>query len=104
MDLLDRPALGADPLQAADREHAGHELGIDRGATDAAAVLGHAFAREAEIQQPIDLAQRVVGRDTVLEAEDVEQRLRGCPPSPRRATSRQGHGSGESRHGHSFNR
>ena len=81
MHLLNQPALGADPLQVTDHEHANHEFGIDRGPPDAAVVPGHALAHEAEIQQPVDLPQRVVGWDMILEAKDVEQRLRrSCRP------------------------
>jgi hypothetical protein len=104
MHLLNQPALGADPLQVTDHEHANHEFGIDRGPPDAAVVPGHALAHEAEIQQPVDLPQRVVGWDMILEAKDVEQRLRRSLPSHHRAASPQQPGTSESRHSHSFNR
>ena len=73
VDLFAQPRLGADPVEIADQQHADHELGVDRGATGAAVMLGEAGADEREIEDGVDAAQQVIGRNVPVHAEDVEE-------------------------------
>jgi len=75
LDFLGEPALRADAAAVADDEHADHELGIDRGASDVA-VVGLQFlvqVGQGSCHNYVDPAQKMALRNAIIEAELVEQ-------------------------------
>ena len=72
-------ALGADASEITDQQHANHQLGIDRRASDGAVVRRHHAADERGVEQSVHSTQRMIGRDMVIQPKRVEQRLRHHP-------------------------
>src|SRR5665811_2172499 len=73
--FLGEPALRAYAAAVAHDEHADHELGIDRGASDVA-VVGLQFLVEVgqrSRHKHVDPSQKMVLRNAIIEAELVEQ-------------------------------
>lgn len=75
MELLAQPRLGADAAAAADQQHAGHELWVDRRPADPVVEGLVLPADVVQLDEAVDGVQQVIGRHVVLEAEAVEQRL-----------------------------
>ncbi len=67
-----RPQSG---LAEADQHHADHQLGIDRWTPGCAVVGLKAAAKARQLDEAVDRAQQVIGRDMIFEAEPVEQRV-----------------------------
>ena len=83
LNFLGEPALRADAVAVADDEHADHQLGIDRGASDVA-VVGLQFlvkVGQCSRHKHVDPSQKMVLRNAIIEAELVEQ-LALVPPLP----------------------
>ena len=74
MHLLAQPTLGADTHAIADDQHPDHQFWIDRGPPRLAVVGPKVFADAAEVNEPIDRPQQVIGRHVSLQAELVKQR------------------------------
>jgi len=73
-----------------------HQLGIDRGAADAAVERLQLGAHPLEIEEAVDPAQQVIGRHMVVEAEIVEQLRRRhlrahLDPAPRSNSRMESH-------------
>ena len=56
------------------------KLGIDRGPSHIAVIGPQMRPQSRKINEAVDLAKKVIGRDMPLEAEAVEQRLLHHPP------------------------
>lgn len=80
MHLLAETALGSDPEAIADDQHADRQLGVDRGSPDLSLERSQLRAQARQILDPVDRAQKVIGRDVPLQAELVEQRFLRHPP------------------------
>ena len=75
MHLLAEPPLRADAEAVADDQHPDHQLRVDRGPPDLAVEGPQMRADARQVDEAVDRAKQVVGRDVPLQAELVEQRL-----------------------------
>jgi hypothetical protein len=73
VDLLAQPTLGPDAEAVTDEEDADQQFGINRRAACRAIERRKMRSDVAEIDEPVDRAQHVIGRYVSLEAELVEQ-------------------------------
>jgi hypothetical protein len=80
VDLPAQPPLRANAEAIADDQHPDHQLGIDRGPSNVAIVGPEVRPQAGQIDEAVDLAQQVIVRDMLLEAEAVERRLLHHPP------------------------
>jgi hypothetical protein len=71
--FVTQPALRADTETVADDEHAHHQLGIDGGSAGVAIEASEAATQFAQIEEPVDAAQQMVGWHMRIEVEGVEQ-------------------------------
>ena len=62
------------PKAVTDQEHPDHQLGIDRGSTDAAVERRQVLPDLFKIDKSVNRPEQVVGGDVPLERELVEQR------------------------------
>lgn len=75
MDFVAESTLGADAEALAEEQHPDHELRIDRGPAHLAVEWAQMRADFGEIEEPIDGPHPMIGRDVLLQAELVKQRL-----------------------------
>ena len=75
MHLLAQPPLRADAEAVADDQHPDHQLRIDRGPPDLAVEGPQMRPQAGQVDEAVDRAQQVIGRNVALDAELVEQRL-----------------------------
>ena len=84
LNFLGEPALRSDAAAVADNEHANHELGINRRASDVA-VVGLQFLMEVgqgSRHKHVDPSQKMILRNAIIETELVEQLALVPPPPP----------------------
>jgi hypothetical protein len=73
VDFIAQPPLGSDTHAVADNQHPYHQLGINRGAADAAVERLQFCAHLLEIEKSVDASKQVIFGDVVIEAEIVKQ-------------------------------
>jgi hypothetical protein len=73
VDRLAQAPLGAQAHAVSYDEHAHHQLGINRRASDGAVEGLQSCADALQVKKAVDAAQQVIGRDMVVEAEVVEE-------------------------------
>ena len=73
LHLLTEATFRAHRMAIADQEHPDHQLGADRGAAQVAIVGLHLPAQPAQVQNRVDLAQEVIGRNHVLKIELIKK-------------------------------
>ena len=73
VDLVAQPALGADAEAGADEQHADHQLGGDRRPTGRSVERRQLPAQAAEVDEAVDGAQQMIGRNVGFQRNLVEQ-------------------------------
>src|SRR5215510_13435489 len=73
LDLAAQRPLRADREHVPDNEHPDHEHRIDRGPADRGIVTRKLGVHPRQIQNRIDLAHQMIGRNNVIEMERIEQ-------------------------------
>jgi hypothetical protein len=73
LDLATQRPLRADREHVADDEHPDHEHRIERGPSDCGIVRRQLGVHPRQIQNRIDLAHQMIGRNNVVEMELIEQ-------------------------------
>jgi len=76
VDLLAEPPLRADREAVADDQHPDRQLRIDRGPPDPAVEGPQPCSEIAQVEIPVNLPEKMITRDLVLEAKAVKQPLR----------------------------
>ena len=84
MNLINQPPLKPDAVEIVDQQHAYHELGINRWSASVAVKGLGLMADRAEVQQPVNSAQKVIGRDMILDAEPAKQCILNLLPTHHR--------------------
>ena len=79
MNLINQPPLRPDALEIAD-----HQLRIDRWSAGMAVKGLQLMADRAEVQQPVNPAQKMIGGDVILDAKSVKQRFLNLLPTHHR--------------------
>src|SRR5262249_4257619 len=85
MNLLAQPSLRAYAEAVAYDEHAHHQLGIDRGPSDAAVEPSQLPPQLAKFDKSVYRPQEMIGRYVPFERERIEQRLGRSLRTRRRA-------------------
>ena len=67
VNLLAQTPLGADTEAVSHDQHPDHQLGIDRGSANGAVERRHLPPQLAELNEPIDRAQQMIGRNVPSE-------------------------------------
>jgi hypothetical protein len=80
MHFLAQPPLGSDAEAVADNEHPHHELAIDRRSTGMAIEGRKVFAKFVEIEESIDAAQQMSGRNVIVDVEEIKESFLTTPP------------------------
>lgn len=75
MGLFAQAPLGANAVAIAHDQHAGHQFRINRSTPDRAIEIGEVMAQVAQIETPINAAQKVIGWDVILKVEGAKQSL-----------------------------
>ncbi len=70
--LVTQPPLRAEAEAIADRRHPDHRFRIDRGTAHEAIERRRLGAKPTQVENRVDPAQQVVGRDMILKMEIVE--------------------------------
>jgi len=65
MSLFAQSPLRADATAVADDQHADHQLRINRWTPSRAVEVGEVMAQIAQIEAPINAAQKVIGWDVI---------------------------------------
>ena len=73
VDLFAEPPFGADAEAVAHQQHADQKLGIHRWPPDRAVERRQVRAQLAQVHEPINRPQHMIGRDVPLDRELVEQ-------------------------------
>jgi len=92
VDFLAQPAFRTDAHAIAHRQHADHQLGIDRGAAGAAVERLQRCADAFEIEVLVDSAQLMISGNVIIKAEIVEQPSRSSLHAHHRRFSRKSAG------------
>ncbi len=82
VNLLAQPPLGADAEAVAHDQHPDHQFGIDRGSANGAVEWSQLPPQLAELDEPVDRAQQMIGRNMPFERELIEQRSLFDLPMP----------------------
>jgi hypothetical protein len=75
MDLVAKPALGADAKAVADGQHSDHQLGIHGGAAGLAVKWREMPPELTEVHEAVDRSEQMIRRHMANEREVVEQRV-----------------------------
>ena len=75
MGLFAQPPFGADAIAVADDQHADHQFRINRRTPNRAIEIGEVMAQVAQIETPINAAQKVGGWNVIFKVERVKQPL-----------------------------
>jgi hypothetical protein len=75
MGLFAQPPFGADALAVAADQHSDHQFRINRRTSNRAIEIGEVMAQVAQIETPINAAQKVIGWDVIFKVERVKQSL-----------------------------
>src|SRR5215469_6947183 len=73
--LFAQSPLGSYAVAIADQQHPDHQLRIDRGSPSVAVERSKLVAQTAQIEDAVDLPQRMIGRNPVVETKFIEQPL-----------------------------
>src|SRR3989344_1039885 len=72
MGLFAQPPLGANTVAIAHDQHADHQLRVNRRTSNWAVKIGEVMAQVAQIETPINAAQKVIGGDVIFKVERVK--------------------------------
>ena len=75
MNILTKATLGADPIAVTDEQHTDHQLRIHGRPADLGVERLQILPDVLEIDKDLDLAQQMIGRNMIVEAKIVKQRL-----------------------------
>ena len=75
MRFFAQPPLGANAVAIAHDQHADHQFRINRRTPNRAIEIGEVMAQVAQIETPINAAQKVIGWDVIFKVERVKQSL-----------------------------
>jgi hypothetical protein len=73
MSLFAQSPLGANALAIAHEQHANHQFRINRRTPNRAIEIGEVMAQIAQVETPINAAQKVIGGDVIFKVERVKQ-------------------------------
>ena len=79
MHLFAQPPLRSNAEAVAHDQHPDHQFRINRRAADLTVERPQMRSQARQIDEAINRAQKMVGRDVALDAELVEQRLLASP-------------------------
>jgi ribosomal protein S3 len=71
--FLAQPTLRTNPKTITNYQHADHQLRINRGSANVAVKRGEIGAQIREIEELINAAKQMIGRNVVVKVERVEQ-------------------------------
>src|SRR3546814_7232161 len=74
MHFFAQPTLGTDAEAVTDDQHPNHQGRIDRRPARVAVVGSEVLVQFAQVEEPVDPAQQVVGGNVVFQVERIEQR------------------------------
>jgi hypothetical protein len=75
MGLFAQPPLRANAVAITDDQHANHQFGINRWMPNRVIEIGEVTTQVAQIETPINAAQKVIGGDVIFKVERVKQPL-----------------------------
>src|SRR5580765_3828595 len=73
MNFVAQAPLRPNTEAVTDQEHPDHQLRVDRGASCVAVETSEVAAKLAEIEEPIDASQQMIGRYVCFKVERVEE-------------------------------
>jgi hypothetical protein len=73
VNLLAKPTLGADAEAVAYDQHSDHQFGIDRGPANGAVEWSQLPPQFTKLDEPVDRAQKMIGRNVPFERELIKQ-------------------------------
>jgi len=82
-----QPTLRTDAEAETDQQHPRHQLRIDRGTTRVAVEQGKVPPKIGEIEEPINAAEQMIGRNVRAEVEGLRQSVLVAAVLPHHATA-----------------
>ena len=73
MGLFAQPLLRANAVAIAHDQHANHQFRINRRTPNRAIEIGEVMAQVAQIEIPINAAQKVIGWNVIFKVERLKQ-------------------------------